>query len=309
MAVIIPTYQRADRLPGIVAALEQQTLARSDFEVLISDDCSTDETAGLLDRLASRTPLTLRIMRTKRNSGPAVARNIAWRATDAPVLAFMDDDCVPAPGWLEAGAAYFEEPDVGIVQGRTLPDPSVPVWRGAGTQRIERFTNRYEACNIFYRREALSAVGGFDETIYFFGEDTVPGWAVRRLGAGYRFAPDALVHHEVVHRGIRWHIRWARLHRHWPMLVRRFPEMRRELLRARIFLFPGHAALLAAVVGTALGAFWRPGFALTAPFFARYTPLTLRPEEFVSKLADLGFDAIVVASLIDGSIRERTLML
>ncbi len=309
VAVIIPTHSRADRLPSIVAALERQTLSRSEFEVVICDDCSPDDTGEVLARLSAQTSLNLRVMRTPRNSGPATARNIAWRSSSSPVLAFMDDDCLPTPGWLEAGIGYFDEPDVGVAQGRTLPDPSVPMSAASTSQRIERLTHRYEACNIFYRRDALSAVGGFDESIFFFGEDTVPGWAVRRRGGGVRFAPEALVHHEVVRRGARWRLRWARLHSHWPALVRRFPEMRRDLLWARVFLYPGHAALLAGVAGIVAGVFWRPALALLAPAIALYSPLGLTREEFTKKLGELAFDALVVAALIEGSIRSRTLML
>ncbi|MGH2727682.1 MAG: glycosyltransferase [Actinomycetota bacterium] len=309
VTVIVPTYLRADRLPGIVAALELQTFPPEDFDVIICDNCSPDETPEVLADLASRTSLTLKVMRTPVNRGPGIARNVAWRTTDATLVAFMDDDCVPTPGWLEAGVAHFEESDVGVVQGRTLPDPAAQIAHFRGTQRIIGLTKRYETCNIFYRREALAAVGGFDENVYFFMEDTVPGFAIRRMGAGDRFAYEALVFHEVVPRGARWTLRWAVLHKNWPYAVRRFPEIRRELLWARIFLEPSHASLLAAIAGAVAGIFWWPALALAAPFLARHTPRYLRRQEFVNKLTDILFDVTVLGAVLYGSIRNRTLVL
>lgn len=309
VAVVIPTYQRATLLPGIVEALERQTLPLNEFEVVISDDCSSDETPRVLDELASGSRLKLRIVSTERNSGPATARNVAWRTTDAPILAFMDDDCVPTPGWLENGLRHFEDPDVAIVQGATLPDPTASLDHGTTTQWIDRLSKRYEACNIFYRRQALESVGGFDESIRAFGEDSVPAWSIRRRGGGVRFGIDALVHHEVRFRGIRWHARWSMLFGNFPMLVRRFPELRRDLLWLRIFSRPKHALFFLAIAGIAWGVFWWPAFTLTVPLVSHYVPLPHRPRTVVLGLTDLGLDALAVASLVVASVRHRTLVL
>ena len=314
VAVIVPTYNRADRMPQLIAALEAQTLPRDEFEVIISDDRSTDDTFEVLTKLAERSHLNLRVLRTDRNSGPAVARNIAWRSTDAPLLAFVDDDCLPTPSWLEAGIAEFGARDVGVVQGRTVPDPASPLdpyntlAYKTVTQSISGLTDRYEACNIFYRRGVLKEVGGFDETIYFFGEDSVPAWAALRRGAGVRFAADAVVTHEVKTRGLRWYLRWALLHRNWPLLVRRFPEMRRKLW-LRFFLWPRHAAILLAAGGIALGVWWPPGFVLTVPFLARYLPWRLKKDEFLGRAAEVMFDVLVMGAIAAGAVRQRTPML
>jgi glycosyltransferase involved in cell wall biosynthesis len=305
VAVVVATYQRAERLPSLIAALEAQTFPRDDFEVVVCDDGSVDDTPAVLRRLSAETSLNLRVMTTDRNRGPAAARNLAWRSTSAPVLAFVDDDCTPTPAWLEAGLANFDG-EVAIVQGRTIPDPSTPLGRWPVTQRLERFTNRYEACNIFWRTDVLRTVGGFDESIYFFGEDTVPGWHARRLGVGERFAPDALVHHAVTHRDWRWHVRYALQHGHWPMLIRRFPEMRREVLWHGLFLKPRHAGVWGAFAGIALGAFWRPGFALVIPYAWYARPRSLQLDRIVDALGGAGFDALVVAGLAAGSLRQRT---
>ena len=315
VAVIIPTYKRADRLPAIVAALENQTVALDAVEVIVSDDCSPDETQEVAARLARASRLSLRVMKTERNSGPAAARNIAWRSTSAPILAFLDDDCIPTPGWIEGGLSAFSADDVGIVQGRTIPDPSSPLdpshpirYKGV-SQQIDGLNGHYEACNIFYRRSVLDAVGGFDETIPFFGEDTVPAWAALRLGVGDRFGPDALAYHDVRDRGLRWYLRWALLHRNFPLLLRRFPERRRQELWVHTFLWPRHAALLAALAGIGLAWAWPPALVLATPALARYGPWKLKSDDVVGGVAEAVFDTLVIGALIAGAVRQRTPML
>jgi glycosyltransferase involved in cell wall biosynthesis len=277
--------------------------------VIVVDDCSPDDTKAVLAELAKTTSLNLRVARNDRNRGPGPARNVGWRLSDAPVIAFTDDDCMPTPGWLEAGLDALERTSAGVVQGRTLPDPKTALGRWAVTQRIEEFSDLYETCNIFYRTEVLRMTGGFDEDVPFFGEDTVLGWTARRRGVQSSFAPDALVHHAVIHPGVSHYRRWAAQHGNWAILVRRFPEMRREVLWMGLFTKRRHAALVGAAVGIAAGTVWRPAFALAIPYAMVLRPRSLHRDEIVDRLLGGIFDAAVVTGLLSGSIRERTLVL
>lgn len=309
VSVVVPTRDRAARLPALVRGLEEQTLPRDAFDVIIVDDGSRDDTAAVLEQLASNTSLNLRVISNGTNRGPAVARNAGWRMSTAPVVAFTDDDCVPAPGWLEAGLALLETSGVGVAQGRTLPDPSAKRGRWAVTQSIETFDDRYETCNIFYRSDVLRAAGGFDETMPFFGEDTVLGWTVRRMGIRSAFARDALVYHAITHPGVAYYRRWAWQHGNWAILIHRFPEMRREVLWMRVFTKRRHAALIAALAGIIGGFFWWPAFLLAIPYVAMVLPRSFHAYEVVDRLLGVAFDAAVVTSMVSGSIRERTLVL
>jgi glycosyltransferase involved in cell wall biosynthesis len=309
VSVVVPTFERAERLPALIAALEAQSLPRDDFDVIIVDDASRDGTAGVLEHLVATAGVKLRVLRNERNRGPGVARNAGWRASDAPVIAFTDDDCTPAPQWLEAGLAALDGAPIGIVQGKTIPDPNVALGRWAVTQTIESFTDRYETCNIFYRADVLRVVGGFDENMPFFGEDTVLGWTARRMGIDSVFEGRAVVHHAVSHPGVDYFRRWAVQHGNWAILVRRFPEMRREVLWLRLFTKRRHAALIAAAGGIAGGVFWRPALALAIPYAMYLFPRKLQRDEVVDRLLGAVFDSAVVAGMLRGSARERTLVL
>jgi len=98
--------------------------------------------------------------------GPAAARNAGWRAARAPWVAFLDDDVIPPPGWRGALAADLERlgDDVAGSQGRVrvpLPRHRRPTdWeRNVGGLERARWATADMAC----RRDALAAVGGFDE--------------------------------------------------------------------------------------------------------------------------------------------------
>jgi glycosyltransferase involved in cell wall biosynthesis len=98
VTVVIPTYNRLDVLPEVLAALEAQRTAVP-FEVVVVDDGSSDGTEAWLAAWEPRMPA--RWLRQE-NSGPAAARNAGVQAAEGRLVAFLGDDTVPAPGWLAA---------------------------------------------------------------------------------------------------------------------------------------------------------------------------------------------------------------
>ncbi len=310
VSVVVPTFERSASLPGLIAALEAQTLLAADFEVIVVDDASGDDTQAVLSALAARARIRVRVMRNERNSGPGASRNAGWRASASPVVAFTDDDCTPSPGWLEAGLLAFDDEHTGIVQGRTLPDPGAAMKGWPKTVRVEKLTSLFESCNIFYKTDVLRAAGGFDETITVpFGEDTAAGWEARRSGVKEAFASGALVYHAVSYPGPRYWWRYAMMHRNFPMLVRRFPEMRHDFLWLRLFLWRDRAVFDAALAGLVGGIFWWPAFALMLPWVYVRRPRRLSRAALRSSLSQAAMDPAILAGLLAGSIRERTLVL
>ncbi|MEY2469619.1 MAG: hypothetical protein QOF21_2317 [Actinomycetota bacterium] len=314
VTVNIATRDRREMLARCLDGLARQTVR--DFDVVVVDNNSTD---GTLEDLARRTgdPFTLRIVEEPGSLG--AVRNAGVAVSTGEIVAFVDSDCVPTPEWLENGVAGFEDPSVTTVQGRTLPDPASERGRWDATQEITAFTNRYEACNLFFRRGALVDADGFDEQIGFFGEDTMAGWAVRRRGAGELFAPDAVVHHAVTHPGLRWHLRRCLRYGNWNALVRRFPEMRDVMFWHRYFLRPASAQTLLALVSVVILLFGivtqtplagLVGGVAVSPFVVRHRPYTWRRwHAIVDALGGVAFDLAIEVGLLWGSIRERTLLL
>jgi histidinol-phosphate phosphatase family protein len=146
--------------------------------------------ARLLEALEGEEVL---VVEDRDGRGPAATRNAGWRAVDAEWIVFLDDDVVPAPGWRSALERDLR-PDVDGSQGRiAVPLPARPTdWERnvAGLQDA-----RWATADMAYRREALAAVGGFDERFpRAFREDA--DLALRLLGAGCRLERGT---REVIH--------------------------------------------------------------------------------------------------------------
>ncbi len=126
IGVIIPTYNRSDVLIECLKCLEAQTW--KDFEVVVVDDGSTDDTLQRLEEYSAGTPLALRVMR-QQNSGPARARNKAAAVLRSGVCLIIGDDILATPSLVEAHLALHrarpERPIAGLGYTR---------WSSAGQQ-------------------------------------------------------------------------------------------------------------------------------------------------------------------------------
>ncbi|MFL5895126.1 MAG: glycosyltransferase family 2 protein, partial [Thermoleophilaceae bacterium] len=199
-SVVVATHNRRDRLAAMLESLRAQTLEPTRFEIVVVDDASSDETPALLEREAQRPGPALRVTRQELSRGPAAARNAGWRAARGGLVAFIDDDCIAAAGWLEAGLAAHAQSPGAFVQGPVGPIPHEAERRGPFTRTVtvDSLGPYYQTCNIFYPRELLERLDGFDETFPNpGGEDTDLAWRAIEAGVEPVWAGDAAVHHAV----------------------------------------------------------------------------------------------------------------
>jgi GT2 family glycosyltransferase len=315
VAVVVPTRNRAGSLVRLVAALEAQTIGREAFEVVIVDDGSTDDTPTALAQLAAHSSLSMRMERNPERLGPAMARNRGWRSTDAPVIAFTDDDCVPDPDWLLAGVKALDGRPR-IVVGRTQPPDDQRSFSGEPyslTLAVDsaRFL---ETCNVFYRRRDIEAVGGFDERFRRpSGEDTHLGIRIIEQGAETVFEDKAIVYHDVRHgsfrSAFRETLRWTDL----PLVLAGRPWARRGRTHRLLFWKPTHPSAILAAVGIGIGIRWRPALLLLLPWLRQRLitiPVCEQPGRRLRHLPGaLALDLCEVAVMARGSIRHRTPLL
>lgn len=311
ISVVVPSHERPLRLRWLLNALEEQTLERSRFEVVVVHD-SGDDT----DELLRTHPLGVRHERLARGSGLAGRkRNMGWRLARAPLVAFTDDDCRPPEGWLSGALAAAGREPGAIVQGATRPDPDelglvrAPGWRSL---TIDPPVAWAQTCNIVYPRTVLEATGGFDEAMTS-GEDTE--LALRAIAGGTRYAgaPEVLTYHCVEVPPLSARVRGARRWASLPLVVKRHPGVRR-LLPLGIFWKPRHAWLGPALAGVALAPRWPLAFALVLPWAAKAAPsYGPGPRGRLRAVTELPAAAVLdvaeVAALARGSVRHRTLFL
>ena len=120
--VCICTRNRVKYLGPTIDAVLKQYLSNSRFDVLVVDNGSTDGTAEMVaERFGTGTPVPVRYTREEK-AGLSRARNRAVAETTSDIIAFLDDDAIPEPGWLQAICNGFSlEPGIDSVGGAVVP--------------------------------------------------------------------------------------------------------------------------------------------------------------------------------------------
>lgn len=174
ISVVVPTYRRAALLRNCVRALSVQDLDKNEFEIIVVSDGPDDETRKMLNELVTPLPF-VQFISLSHNQGPAAARNAGWRAANAPIIAFTDDDCLPSPSWLSN--LYKEYSKLGCPQylaitGRVIvPVSETPTDYERNTAHLE--TADFVTANCACTKSALELIDGFDERFrYAWREDS-----------------------------------------------------------------------------------------------------------------------------------------
>ena len=162
ISVVIPTYRRPALLKRCLKAVLSQSLDPHAYEVIVVDDGHDDATLDAVIEMQPESGLpVLRYMRPAARRGPAVARNAGWRSARGSLIAFTDDDTVPDRYWLAAGELAMSRDVVALCGRGRVPTAEPPTDHELMTRGLERA--EFVTANAFVWRDALEAVGGFDE--------------------------------------------------------------------------------------------------------------------------------------------------
>ena len=105
VSVIVPAFNAANTIQYCIDALQNQTILSTDYEIIVIDDGSDDNTWEIVDKnnvhLVSQSKM-----------GPAAARNLGVKCARGSIVLFTDADCVPASNWIEQMLIPFESPEV-----------------------------------------------------------------------------------------------------------------------------------------------------------------------------------------------------
>jgi len=191
VSVIMPAYNVAPYIGDALSSVLGQTF--TDFEVVVTDDGSTDQTAAIVGPFAARDE-RVRLLR-KKNGGLSSARNHALRHAAGQFFALLDSDDVWDPGFLEAQVAILRaRPEVGVVTGNARylggPRDGAPArpWPDPRPEpSLATILADEQAVFIMsvFRREVFISVGDFDESMRT--NEDYDYW-LRAAVAGFRFA-------------------------------------------------------------------------------------------------------------------------
>lgn len=216
VSVVVPTYNRRDALARCLDSLARQT--HPNYEIIVVDDGSTDDTPRLLERFAAtHSDLSFRRLRNEPNLGANPSRNRGIREATGSFIALVDNDCVAEPDWLEKLMRGFTSPRVAAVVGRVhSPKPrNIYELTLKGTQRLPGPgpAPRLVSCNLCVRRDLLMTHlfdedratpatkrdGIVDETVSGRGDEEGLYLMLRAAGYEQRVVADAIVLHEHHH--------------------------------------------------------------------------------------------------------------
>lgn len=212
LSLVICTRNRADRLARTLGEVSRVQSARP-WEVVVVDNASTDSTATAAEAAREGIGAPLRLVHEPAR-GVSRARNLGWSTAAAPIVAYIDDDCYPAPDFVDRILDCFEhDPELGYLGGAVLPfdESDAPITFVGQPDPIEIppqgfVTPGLMICaNLAFRREALEKIGGFDVAFgYGAGfpgsvdaviEDLDAAARISAAGWRGRYDPDVVVRH------------------------------------------------------------------------------------------------------------------
>jgi len=194
VSVIIPSHNSEPTIERCIHSLTSQSYPREQFEIIVVDDSSSDNTVNLAraagaDTVISTEPCSI-----------GKARNIGVKQAKGKFLAFIDSDCEAKDGWLKSIAKELHTTQVLTGPIDNGNPESLVAWAeyfiefGGFHKFRKRSSVRFSpSCNTVVKKETLLRVGGFTEM--HSGEDVLFGESLRRAGVEVLFIPEIQILH------------------------------------------------------------------------------------------------------------------
>jgi GT2 family glycosyltransferase len=202
VTVVVPVRDGERTMEACVTSILRGDYPEALREVVVVDNASTDRTADIVRRYPVKC-----VHEPVR--GRSHARNRGIQASEAPIVAFTDADCVVTGSWLRELVEAFDEDAVSAVAGEILPDP--PRTPSQQYMALRKRCWQHAAltspwpyavtANVAFRRDVFARIGGFDPR-FPTGEDQDISWRFLQAGLTLRYAPAAVVFHR--HRTSAW---------------------------------------------------------------------------------------------------------
>jgi GT2 family glycosyltransferase len=196
VSVVVCTHNGERTLDDCLRGL--RGLEYPNFEVIVVDDGSSDTSAAIAERNGCQ------VIRTD-HRGLSAARNAGLNAADGEIVAYIDDDCVPDPHWLDYLVSTFATTPHAGIGGPNIPPPdddgfvarSIAKAPGSPIHVLlsDEEAEHIPGCNMAFRKERLLEIGGFDPQFRVAGDDVDICWRLQERGWTLGFSPAAMVWH------------------------------------------------------------------------------------------------------------------
>lgn len=219
ISVVICTYNRAQYLQDALESLYRQTLPLNQFEVMVVDNNSIDQTKGICEAFIAAHPNAHFYYFLETQQGASFARNTGAARAQSPLLCFMDDDAIADPDYLEKIVQFFiRHPDAGGLGGRIIPRyiPKEPVWMSHYVSSLVGHFHYSETVSVFapnkyplesnmiIRKADFDAIRGFNTalpgvmgTLRIGGEGKDFFFRLKALGRTIYYDPSIRVQHVI----------------------------------------------------------------------------------------------------------------
>jgi len=245
ISVVIGTYNRCNVLRGAIESLLNQESDGTEFEVIVVDNNSTDETRSMVENLRDSLGYKNLVYCFEGTQGVSHARNTGIAAARAPIIAFTDDDIRPGSNWIASISEGFRKfPNADCIGGKVLPQSGAefPVWLTAnhwtplalldmGEEPIEldvRNGPGLVAANMAVRASVFADVGLFHPQLqrvkHSIGSMEDTEYQLRLTTAKKRlmYLPELVVYAHVLEERLTkdYHRRWYRGHGYFYAVMR-----------------------------------------------------------------------------------------
>jgi len=219
ISVVICSYNREKYIAEALNSLIQQDYPKSDFEVIVVDNNSQDDTERVCKNFIAAHPDYNLYYLTERQQGSSFARNTGAANAKGTLLCFMDDDAIAEKDFLKNIWQFHQNrPDVGGFGGRIIPRyiPAEPAWMSHWVASLvgnfdyakgvtEFSPNRYPLeSNMIVSKNAFNEIEGFNAaipgvkgTLRIGGEGKDFFMRLKAKGHSIYYVPDIIVHHVV----------------------------------------------------------------------------------------------------------------
>lgn len=196
-SIVIPAHNANKTLSDTLIALKHQSISPDDYEVIVVDDGSTDETAALAHRFGANCI-------NQPNRGPAAARNNGVRVAKGDIILFTDADCIPDWDWIRQMTLPFQNERTVGVKGAYRTRQTELAARFAQAEFEDRYDllkkvaaiDMVDTYSAAFRQEVFITIGLFDESFPVANnEDTELSYRLCAAGYLLEFNPRALVYH------------------------------------------------------------------------------------------------------------------